>query len=84
MARQELANLEAAIARLPSGCRAVLLLRKIELLPHQEIARRLGIAVSTVEKQHARALRLLKADLQEANDITAQSRSPAIPKENPS
>jgi RNA polymerase sigma factor (sigma-70 family) len=63
MARQELQQLEQAIAHLPEGCRAVLLLRKIELLSHQEIADRLGIAVSTVEKQHARALRLLRAAL---------------------
>jgi len=63
MARQELRQLEAAIALLPEGCRTVLLLRKIELLSHQEIATRLGIAVSTVEKQHARALRLLRASL---------------------
>ena len=63
MARQELALLEHAIAELPAGCRAVLLLRKIELLSHREIADRLGIAVSTVEKQHARALRLLRAAL---------------------
>jgi RNA polymerase sigma-70 factor (ECF subfamily) len=61
MARQELRLLESAIAGLPEGCRAVLLLRKIELLSHREIAERLGIAVSTVEKQHARALRLLRA-----------------------
>jgi len=63
MARQELQQLEHAIALLPEGCRAVLLLRKIELLSHQEIANRLGIAVSTVEKQHARALRLLRTAL---------------------
>ncbi|PTX98977.1 RNA polymerase subunit sigma [Opitutus sp. ER46] len=63
MARQELQLLQQAIAQLPSGCRNVLLLRKVELLSHREIAERLGIAVSTVEKQHARALRLLKAAL---------------------
>lgn len=63
MARQELQQLEQAIAALPEGCRSVLLLRKVELLSHQEIADRLGIAISTVEKQHARALRLLKAAL---------------------
>ncbi len=63
MARQEWQHLEQAIAALPPGCRSVLLLRKIELLSHQEIADRLGIAVSTVEKQHARALRLLRAAL---------------------
>ena len=61
MARQELELLESAILQLPAGCRAVLLLRKVELLSHREISERLGIAVSTVEKQHARALRLLRA-----------------------
>lgn len=63
MARQELRLLEQAIAELPDGCRAVLLLRKVELLSHREIADRLGLAISTVEKQHARALRLLRAAL---------------------
>jgi RNA polymerase sigma factor (sigma-70 family) len=63
MARQELRLLEDAIAQLPEGCRTVLLLRKVELLSHREISGRLGIAVSTVEKQHARALRLLRAAL---------------------
>jgi len=63
MARQELGMLEDAISQLPEGCRAVLLLRKVEQLSHREIADRLGITVSTVEKQHARALRLLRATL---------------------
>jgi RNA polymerase sigma-70 factor (ECF subfamily) len=63
MARQELHMLQDAIAGLPEGCRTVLLLRKVELLSHREIAGRLGIAVSTVEKQHARALRLLRSAL---------------------
>ena len=66
MARQELRMLEEAIAGLPEGCRNVLLLRKVELLSHREIAERLGIAVSTVEKQHVRALRLLRAALAES------------------
>lgn len=65
MARQEWARLEAAIADLPEGCQTVLLLRKGEHLSHEAIGLRLGIAVSTVEKQHARALRLLRAALQE-------------------
>jgi RNA polymerase sigma factor (sigma-70 family) len=63
MARQELGLLQEAITQLPEGCRAVLLLRKVELLSHREIADRLGIAISTVEKQHARALRLLRSAL---------------------
>jgi RNA polymerase sigma factor (sigma-70 family) len=64
MARQEWSLMESAIAGLPEGCRAVLLLRKVELLSHKEISERLGIAVSTVEKQHARALRLLRRALE--------------------
>ncbi len=78
MARQELRALQAAIAGLPPGCRAVLLLRKVELLSHREIADRLGIAVSTVEKQHARALRLLRAALPAESD-----RRPAPPAADP-
>jgi RNA polymerase sigma-70 factor (ECF subfamily) len=77
MARQELQQLEQAIAQLPEGCRAVLLLRKVELLSHQDIARRLGIAVSTVEKQHARALRLLRAALADAASRTEPAAAPA-------
>jgi len=68
MARQELKQLEEAIAALPEGCRTVLLLRKVELLSHREIADRLGIAISTIEKQHARALRLLRAAMAEVSD----------------
>lgn len=75
MARQELSLLQAAIAELPDGCRAVLLLRKVELLSHREIAARLGIAVSTVEKQHARALRLLRAAL--PADLSGRENPPA-------
>jgi RNA polymerase sigma factor (sigma-70 family) len=77
MARQELGFLERAIAELPEGCRAVLLLRKVELLSHREIADRLGIAVSTVEKQHARALRLLRAAM--PSDASTSPSFPATP-----
>lgn len=80
MARQELRLLEEAIAELPEGCRTVLLLRKVELLSHREIAERLGIAISTVEKQHARALRLLRAALPAdamRNDLSSAHAAPA-------
>ena len=73
MAGQEWRLLEAAIAQLPEGCRTVLLLRKLDHLSHQEIAGRLGIAVSTIEKQHARALRLLRAALSVQSDRTPHS-----------
>ena len=83
MARQELRLLEDAIAQLPEGCRAVLLLRKVELVSHREIADRLGIAVSTVEKQHARALRLLRAALP-AESMRSTLSAPAATKEKAS
>jgi RNA polymerase sigma-70 factor (ECF subfamily) len=84
MARQELGQLEAAIAELPPGCRAVLLLRKVELLSHQEIADQLGIAISTVEKQHARALRLLRTALSVHSDHAAPSRPTTSPEKEAS
>lgn len=77
IARQELELLEHAIAELPPGCRAVLLLRKVEMLSHQEISDRLGIAVSTVEKQYARALRLLRTALASRLDQSAAAPSDA-------
>ena len=79
MARQEFGQLEAAIAELPPGCRTVLLLRKVELLSHQEIADQLGIAISTVEKQHARALRLLRTALSAKSDQRVPSPAPTPP-----
>ena len=39
-----------AVASLPEKCRKVYLLRKVHGLPHKEIARRLGISLSMVEK----------------------------------
>ncbi|HEX3730759.1 MAG TPA: RNA polymerase sigma factor [Opitutaceae bacterium] len=76
MARQEWARLEAAITHLPSGCRAVLALCHEGELSHAEIGAKLGIAISTVEKQHARALRLLRAALQDdAADRSSGDRS---------
>jgi RNA polymerase sigma-70 factor (ECF subfamily) len=72
MAREEWFRLEAAIASLPKGCRQVLLMRKVEQLSHAEIGAALGIAVSTVEKQHARALRLVRAAMQESGQTTNQ------------
>lgn len=79
MARQELQQLEVALAQLPPGCRTVLLLRKLELLSHAEIAERLGISISTVEKQHARALRLLRIALPSHLNVTQST--PTLTKE---
>lgn len=77
MARQEWAATEAAINRLPLGCRAVFLLCRYEGLTHPQAAERLGISRKTVEKQHARALRLLRAALQKDDLLPAAARRAA-------
>jgi RNA polymerase sigma-70 factor (ECF subfamily) len=69
MARQEWAATEAAISRLPPGCRAVLLLCRLQGCTHREAAARLGLSHKTVEKQHARALRLLRVSLQQEDEV---------------
>jgi RNA polymerase sigma factor (sigma-70 family) len=57
-ARQELTLLLDTIASLPDRCREVLTLRKLYGLPQREIARRLNITESTVEKHVAYGVRL--------------------------
>jgi len=57
--RQELARLEAALAELPERCRETFILRKVEELSQKETAERMGVSEHTVEKQTAKAMRLL-------------------------
>ncbi len=45
-----------AVATLPDQCRQVLVLRKVYGLSQQEVATRLGIAISTVEKHLAKGM----------------------------
>jgi RNA polymerase sigma-70 factor (ECF subfamily) len=61
--REALMHLAWALDRLPDRCREVFWLRRVEDLPHKEIARRLGISVKTVEKHIAKGLRLMTNDL---------------------
>lgn len=46
-----------AVEALPLQCRRVFLMRKVYGLPHKEIAQRLGISVSTVEKHLAKGVK---------------------------
>ncbi|WP_411820015.1 RNA polymerase sigma factor [Hyphococcus formosus] len=54
--RRKLNALTIAISELPPVCRKVFILRKIEGLPIKEIAARLEISVSSVEKHGAQGL----------------------------
>ena len=63
--REQLERLVQAIEQLPAGCREVFRLRKFEDLSQRAIAARLRISENTVEKQLARALRLLLVQLTE-------------------
>ena len=58
-ARQELARVYDAIAGLPEKCREVFVLRKVEGLSQREIAERLNLSESTVEKHIGRGIRML-------------------------
>ena len=62
-ARFELVRLARALDDLPVKCREVFRLRKVEGLSQREVAQRLGLSESTVEKHVARAVRLLAEQL---------------------
>ncbi|MGN6424301.1 MAG: RNA polymerase sigma factor [Asticcacaulis sp.] len=64
--REELASVIAALEHLPTRCREVVTLRRIEDLTPREIANRLGISLVTVERHLARGLTLLCDQLSES------------------
>jgi RNA polymerase sigma-70 factor (ECF subfamily) len=70
--RQQLVQVTEAVNRLPTRCREVLWLRRVESLSQKEIAARLGVTEGTVEKHMMHAARLL-ADLLTASE-TRESR----------
>ncbi|MGD9812382.1 MAG: RNA polymerase sigma factor [Sphingobium sp.] len=63
--REEAARLASAIANLPEGAQRVLRLHKIEGLSHGEVAARLGISKSGVEKHMAVAMKHLRRLLED-------------------
>lgn len=56
LAKEELAAVLQALHELSPLCRQIFILNRFEGAPHREIASQLGICVSTVEKNLARAL----------------------------
>jgi RNA polymerase sigma-70 factor (ECF subfamily) len=63
LSRDELRKLREVVERLPDQVRRVFTLRKVYGLPHKEIAERLGLSVSTVEKHLAKGLRICSEEL---------------------
>jgi RNA polymerase sigma factor (sigma-70 family) len=57
--REQIQRLSMLFDRLPTRCREVVWMRRIEDVPQKEIARRLGIAEATVEKHLVRGIRML-------------------------
>lgn len=60
VAREELRSLRAALRTLPRRAQRVLLLNRLDGLSYAEIARALGVSVSTVEKDMIRALEVCR------------------------
>lgn len=71
-----------AAASLPHQCRQVLILRKVYDLSQREVAIRLGIAVSTVEKHLAKGMLRCAAQMQSlespADSLSPADQSPAV------
>ena len=61
--QQELARLQQALLGLPSRCREIYLLNRIEGMSYSEIAKHCGISVKAVEKNISKALALLRKKL---------------------
>ncbi len=57
--RQQLQRLSVLLQCLPTRCREVVWMRRVENLPQKVIARRLGITEATVEKHLVRGIRKL-------------------------
>jgi RNA polymerase sigma-70 factor (ECF subfamily) len=63
--REEIERVHAALAKLPPKCREAFELRKFGELSQREIAQRMQLSESTVEKHLVKALRLILMELKE-------------------
>ncbi|WP_426701806.1 RNA polymerase sigma factor [Rhodanobacter sp. Col0626] len=61
--QQELARLQRALLRLPTRCRQMYLLHRIEGMTYPQIASHCGIGVKAVEKHISKALVLLRVTM---------------------
>ena len=56
-------HLQAVLSDLPSGCRTVFLMSRMEDMSNRQIAESMGISVKAVEKQITKALKILRLKL---------------------
>jgi len=68
LAREALSATTRAILALPERTRTIFVLRRLEGLSHPEIARRLGLSLSTVEKHIQRAAKQLLSLGEDSHD----------------
>jgi RNA polymerase sigma factor (sigma-70 family) len=61
--QQEVQRLNQILSRLPTKCGQAFRMKKFEELSQREIAQRMGIAESTVEKHLAKALRVITQEM---------------------
>jgi RNA polymerase sigma-70 factor (ECF subfamily) len=80
IAREQLRRLLKAVERLPDRCRQIVIMRRFEDRSPQEIARRLGLSLSTLEKRLARGMFLLSQAMDADARATVEPPSPAVSK----
>ena len=68
IARDELKQIRAVIARLPPRCQEIILLRKVEGMSHLQIAERSGLSLRTVESHIRRGMQDIASYLLERAD----------------
>jgi len=61
--QEEIARLHRIIEKLPPKCRQAFRMKKFDELSQREIAARMGVAESTVEKHLAKALRVISREM---------------------
>jgi RNA polymerase sigma-70 factor (ECF subfamily) len=76
-AREELQRVMRLIDTMPAKCREAFMLRRFSGLSQRDVARRMGISESTVEKHIGRALRILMDALKDGGNLPSHAFSSA-------
>ena len=67
--QEESARVHRIIEQLPPKCRQAFQMKKFEELSQREIAARMGVAESTVEKHLAKALRVISSEMKASSGV---------------